>query len=187
MVWCKEVWWSNAINFQWIEQECTIPVNGIGEARSSGNWLGLRTRENQDRVLGIISHQPHGSGKSMTLHRSSKGRTLPSRAAWFKDSIKSSNTKRGLTTRRRTRHRRIVVEGNGNCEFGQGSTPSCERRTPGFKINTPSRCWNTTTDVHPESTKKTSKWKFLTPTSNLTWLWAAEKKSILALTYQESD
>jgi hypothetical protein len=187
MVWCKEVWWSNAINFQWIEQECTIPVNGIGEARWSGNWLGLRTRENQDRVLGIISHQPHGRGKSMTLHRSSKGRTLPSRAAWFKDSIKSSNTKRGLTTGRRTRHRRIVVEGNGNCEFGQGSTPSCERRTPGFKINTPSRCWNTTTGVHPESTKKTSKWKFLTPTSNLTWLWAAEKKSILALTYQESD
>jgi hypothetical protein len=33
-------------------QECTISVNNIGEARSSGNSSGLRIRENQDRVHG---------------------------------------------------------------------------------------------------------------------------------------
>jgi hypothetical protein len=44
------------------------------------------------------------------------------------------------------------------------------------KINAPSQCWSLRQVPIIESTKKTSKQKFLTPTSNLTWLRAADRK-----------
>jgi hypothetical protein len=44
------------------------------------------------------------------------------------------------------------------------------------KINVLSWCWNTMTGVHPWICQKTSKQKFLTPTSNQTWLRAAVRK-----------
>jgi hypothetical protein len=79
---------------------------------------------------------------------------------WLDVTYCSYETPRGLTIGHPTRHRHIVVEGNGNCEFMRGSTPSCERRTPRYKINTPSCCWNTTTGVHPWIHQENFKTKF---------------------------
>jgi hypothetical protein len=68
-----------------------------------------------------------------------------------------------------------------------GETPSCERSSHRYTINIPS-CFLTPRQVAIlESTEKTSKRRFLTPISNLTWLEAAVKYSILVLMWLEYE